>query len=90
MCWRRGDQVIWTNPANGREHRATTVREETFGVSGAFDQPTNSPQEFGGMEVWPGLAGAEAVRLFRIQVEGEEGTRVVPPLQLRPASEGER
>ena len=87
MCLRSGDQVIWTNPANGRKHRATIVGEETFGVAGAVDQPTHPPQEFGGMEVWPGYAEAEGVRLFRIQVEGEEDTRVVPLAQLRTASE---
>jgi len=87
MCveYRRNDPVFWVT--DGTRRNATFEQEETtFRVGGSNDQPAKPP-EFGGREVWPGLAETETLRLFRIQVEGEEGTRVVPLSQLRPASE---
>ncbi len=77
--YKPGDDVIWTNPANGKEFEATIEKKvPPQAPISQYDPSDPRPQGY------PALA--ERVRHFEIRVKETGKTMTVPISQLRRAN----
>jgi hypothetical protein len=74
--YKPGDEVTWTNPANGRDFSATLEKEVLSQSSAHEGNPTNP-----GSQRFPSVSERE--RRFEIRVKETGKTITVPVSQLR-------